>query len=99
MKTKNILDKTSGVEWGIHIVPPNGRYGLCGQVTNSHGEALVEFYDLRHEGYDELGFFVTRYLTSTLLKHEGGLCLNGSPLQNVDAAFMDSLRDWLETIN
>lgn len=99
MKTKNIVDKTSGVEWNVRIVPPNGGYGLLGQVVNTHGEPLVEFFDSRYTACNELGFFVSRYSISTLLKHKGGLCLEASPLQNVDAAFMDSLRDWLETIN
>lgn len=93
---KKILDNTSGIEWNIRIVPLNALYGLSGQVINTDTEPLVEFFDSRYVGSDQLGFFVTRYRLSTLLKHEGGLCLNGSPPQYVDAAFMESLRNWLK---
>lgn len=96
---KKILDNTSGIEWNIRIVPSNAKYGLQDQVVNNHGEPLVEFFDSRYVGYNELGFFVTRYRFSRLLNYKGGLCVSGSPVQYVDGAFMDSLREWLETLS
>lgn len=88
------------MQWLIRVVPPKAKYGSKDQVINVHKEPIVDFFDKRHGGFNDLGFLSSQYLLSTILEDKGGLCLSGSyPAQYVDDEFMASLHDWLKTLS
>ncbi len=62
-------------KFNVRIVQVGENYGLHGCLVNKDAP-FVEFYDSRYM-HTQYGQFITRYLVSTLAKHEGGLCLDG----------------------
>jgi len=81
--------------WVIRLVVPGDRYGLNMCLTNTNSEALVEFYDTRY-GHTDFGQFVSRYYVSTIMQHEGGLCLYGGiPDWQVSAELIERVKKWI----
>jgi len=56
--------------WRVHIIPPEGEYGMNNALVNDTKKHLVEFYDLRHihPTFSPQGQFTgARYYADTLL--------------------------------
>jgi hypothetical protein len=89
-----------GVPFHVRLIRKGDYYGLNNGIRHDGNEPLVEFYDARHvQGFTILGQFVSRYLLSTLICHEGGLCLDGG----VDDWYitdqnMKNIKRWLRNI-
>jgi len=95
MKLKIFHDTRSHLVWAVRLVEPGDKYGLNDCLTCDKGDVFVEFYDTRYE-HTDLGQFVTRYYSSTLLKSESGLNLDGRISDwSVGEACMNRIRDWL----
>ena len=95
MKLKILNDTRSHLVWAVRLVEEGGKYGLNGILTHDEADPLVEFFDTRYE-HTDLGQFVTRYYSSTLLKSEGGLNLDGRISDwSVGESCMNRVRDWL----
>jgi hypothetical protein len=81
--------------WLIRVVDPGERYGLNMCLTNKDAEPYVEFYDTRY-GHTDFGQFVSRYYVSTIMDHEGSLCLDGgAPEWAVSGKLIERVKKWL----
>lgn len=71
----------NGCPFHVRIVRAGEHYGLEDCLTHEGGRdvAMVEFYDasVGPKFFGERGQFVSRYYVDTLLKHRGGLTLDG----------------------
>lgn len=85
------------------ILRPGDSYGLEGCLTwgrdekslvDPKGEKLgIEFYDTTY--HPGLGQFVSRYYLDTILKSQGGLCLQGDvPAWDIPDDSMNEVRTW-----
>lgn len=84
--------------WAVRVVEQGDRYGLNDCLENDCPLSMVEFYDTRSE-HTDLGQFVTRYFVDTLLKHPGGLCLDGGvPPWTISTHGMSKVFHWLHTL-
>jgi len=82
------------MRFNTKIIPTGGAYGRDDCLTND-GSPLIEFYDPRYQ-FTPIGQFVSRYSVSTILGHNGGLCLyGGEPDWCVNANDMAEIRAWL----
>lgn len=69
------------VKINVRIVRKGDTYGLNDCFTHDKDIPLIEFYDDRYkQGFGELGQFISRYYTDTILKHSTlcGISLEGS---------------------
>ena len=83
------------MRFNTKIIHTGDRYGRDDCLTND-GSPLIEFYDPRYQ-FTPLGQFVSRYSVSTILGHNGGLCLyGGEPNWCVNADDMAEIRAWLQ---
>lgn len=88
MRQIQVVNERTGIPFNVKIVKKGESYGRGGCLTHDRDDALVEFYDTRYAGKFEdwdNGQFVSRYFVSTLLDHDGDLCLDGG------------VRDWFVT--
>lgn len=82
--------------WRARLVRAGENYGLNNCLTHEGDDPLVEFYDGRYD-HTEFGQFVARYSMSTLLGHEGGLCLDGGVSQwSLSEEAMGAVLVWLK---
>jgi hypothetical protein len=91
-----------GIIFAVRLVRKGDRYGLHGCLTHDIDEPLVEFYDTRYDHNSDWleefkGQFVSRYYAETMLKHTGGLCLDGGISDwQVSAGNMAQIKNWLK---
>lgn len=81
------------------FVRKGDRYGREGCLIHNEEEPLVEFYDGRYDFDKWTGFvgqFISRYCLSTIVGHEGGLCLDGGvPEWILSGENMRDIRTWI----
>ncbi len=81
----------------VRLVRQGQFYGRGFALCNEGPDALVEFYDLRHQ-HTKFGQFVSRYYFATIAQHVGALCLDsGVPEWSVSAEGMAAVKAWLKT--
>ncbi len=93
--------------FNVRIVRTGEKFGMNRKLENTHDLPLVEFYDARQDSkvFGELGQFVTRYLSETLLMRKNsrsvhqGLCLDGGVESwSVDGPTFAQIQDWIEEV-
>jgi len=91
------MDTIKQINWfNVRIVWKGEQYGLHDILQHEKNEPLVEFYDTRHS-HTKRGQFVSRYSLSTILHHNGGLCLNGGVLDwNLSYNEVRQVKDFLD---
>lgn len=94
-QNKTLVVNDQQVIWLIRLVEPGDNYGFNFCLTNNDEEPYVEFYDTRY-GHTDFGQFVGRYYMSTIMEHEGGLCLDGEVSDwQVSGKLIKRVKKWL----
>ena len=83
-------------KFNVRIVNKGDMYGRNFCLMHDEHEPVIEFYDSRYP-HTKFGQFVSRYYVSTLLDHDGGLCLDGGNRDEwtVSSQDMKTVRDYL----
>lgn len=87
-----------GIKFNLLAVEKGDSYGQGGSLKHDKQDALIEFYDTRHQ-HTEYGQYVSSYYASTLLDHDDrfGLGLDlGVPDWYVTGDNMTDVINWIK---